>query len=256
MTFQKSLAWTINPRGGVSEVEENNIVTYLDTKGCKYAYVIETASQRHMHIGVLGLKNQTALFRKYMSTQYPQVFPWEDRLTWLKVKTWYKPTSEPVTTPDGSVSEYKSWMDYMMKDGELKVNTLPDNYISMLDDNIEEKDRRKRDIWPVMAHFENKFKEHDLLFATFEDVSIGVSKLAFVIREVKPPDAAKLKGFLLMLWKYMNQDGTCVLESADDYMIQSEFTRKRKRLEAENEFEAHCVEVGVKKLNADSMPWH
>ena len=39
---------------------------------------------------------------------------------------------------------------------------------------------------------------------------------------------------------------------ADDYMIQSEFTRKRKRLEAENEFEAHCVQVGVKKLNADS----
>lgn len=252
------MAWTINPPGGLTEVDEKNILKYLNDKGCRYAYVIETdASQRHMHIGVLGLKNQTNLFRNYMSTHYPENFPAEHKLVWLKAKTWHKGNpGVMIMKPDGTPANASTWMEYMQKETSLVENTLPLNFEELLDDNIDEKDRRKRDVWPMMSHFEKKFKEHDLLFNTFEDVSIGVSKLAFVIREVKPPDAAKLKGFILMLWKYMNQDGTCVLESADDYMIKSEFTRKRKRLEADNEFEAHCVQVGVKKLNADTMPWH
>lgn len=256
MNFQKSLAWTINIQGGVTEVEENNIRQYLDTHGCKYAYAIETASQRHMHVAVLGLNNQTALFRRYMSNQYPQEFPWDDRLIWLKAKTWYEPCDEPVTKPDGTVTKYQSWMDYMIKDGFLSANNLPEGYEKFLEKNKDEKDRRKRDAWPVMAHFQKKFIEHDLPFTTFEDVSIGVSKLAFVIKEVKPPDAAKLKGFIIMLFKYLNDDGTCALETVEDNSIQSELSRKRKRLEADNEFEAHCVKVGVKALNAGTMPWH
>lgn len=238
----KSLAWTVNLVGGVNETDEKNIVDYLKTKTCHYAYSIEHASQRHMHIAVLvDGKNGAKLFREYMYRHHPDRFPEADRLTWLKSTTWYQESEEEQQDDVRKVS-YRSWMEYIQKDGSpLKENTLPENFNELLAPNKSPEERRKRNPWPEMEKWEGKFVEHELPFTTFDQVDKGIAMLCFVHRVMRPPDATKLKGFTMYLWKYLNKDGSGTLASVTEYTEGEYEGRKRRRLETDEKLRVEFV---------------
>jgi len=237
----KTLAWTFNPRGGVDESTEMNICTYMQKAGLKYKYVVEHASQRHMHIGVIGVHNSAVLIRRYLSKNYPETFPWDDRQVWLKSKTWYKP-----------VEGQESWDDYMAKDNQTYIgHNLPVDYKDLLADNLSPEERRKRDPWPEMSNFEEKFSQFDLPHDTFDQVDKGIAMLAYVHRVIKPPDMSKLKGFTMHLWKYLNKDGSGALASVENHLNNEMINRKRKRLLDD----AELRDEYVRKALSDMPEW-
>lgn len=237
----KTLAWTFNPKGGVDEGMEQNIVTYMQNHNIMYKYVIEHASQRHMHCGVIvASKNAAQLIRKYLSRHYPDTFPWDQRQIWLKSKTWYKP-----------VEGMQSWDDYLAKDGgEIHEHDMPGDYMEILADNLSPEERQKRDPWPEMTMYEQKFEEFDLPYTTFEDVDKGIAMLAFVHRVVKPPDGSKLKGFTMYLWKFLNKDGSGTLASVENRIEEETTARKRRRLDADDQLRLQFI----RELDED-IPW-
>lgn len=237
-----SWAWTFSPTDGCLEEDEKLIREWMDKHTIGYVISIETAGKRHAHIGILSVRNAKKLFCEWIYKQNPERYPPEYNNRMLVSKTWFRPrTAEEAALwhdhPDQGYGDgWTKWRDYIEKDqddGCEKHGKCKEEYTQYLAKNKGPDERRKRDPWPEMGKYAQKFKEFKIPHKTYEDVDAGMAQLAFGHKVIKLPDASKLKGFLMYLWKYLQSDGTGTVESIVWHQLENEkkMAIKRKRID-------------------------
>lgn len=244
----KSLAWTFSPPNGMNDEDEKLFREWIDKRSIGYIMAIEEAGCRHAHVGILTVANAKALIVKWLHKRNPERYPM-DASIWLKSTTWYvgKPdVSTDVETP----GMWETWEHYMGKDSKVeKHGVCKEPYEHFLAPNKSPEERRKRDPWPEMTMFEKKFEEFNLPFQTFDDVDNGLAQLAYVHRVVKLPDAAKLKGLTMHLWKFLNKDGTGTIQSIVWHQIENEKSIAVKRKRVDDHYEAELAKIENAEVN-------
>lgn len=237
-----SWAVTINVAGGVTPDIEKAVADFLILeKKYHVKYVIEYASQRHMHLGVLDAsKNLGKMLRGKLTKLYPDLMT--HPLKAVRCRTWYKSGILKDDDDDTVMmaDTHASWCDYMQKDGEEVHYSpgFPEEFQDRLADHKTKSKRRKQASWPAMARWEEQFQEHKLPYETRQDVSTGINKLAFVLRVASLPRASDMPGLVFNLHRYLNKVEGDVLDAMSRFSAECEDSRKRKRqdmIEEENE---------------------
>lgn len=224
----KSYAWTVSPRGDVSEEDEKFIKDWLLSKNCQFMYSVEHGSksgQRHLHFAIL------TTYQKSLKQMFDQAWlnkKIEDDENWTKDHsvlsvTWFKGNLGVDTDGD--------WIDYVTKDGPPAFNNLPDDYKDHLKDDVPLEQRRKKRAWTQMHNIEELFTKHKLPFGSWDEVDESLSKLAYSLREIRLPDVARHNGFVLDVYMFLNK----IEQGRMDIGLRMAVDRgrKRKRIEFE-----------------------
>lgn len=232
-------AVTINPTGGTTTEIDETIFGYLSHLKCHYLWSVEVASQRHLHLGVLSPSNSLAkLLRKNLVKHYPNVFT-HPKVS-VKCKTWYKSTGALVD------SNHSSWIDYVSKDGNVSYSPgFPSEYEHYLSDHVDLAARQSSS-WPVMNHWLQLFKNHQLPSETEDEIARGLSTLAFKLKVASLPRGSDIPGLIFNIWAYSNSFDGNLMDAMEIFAVKSSLSRKRLRIEIEEEdkeFEKICEEV-------------
>lgn len=227
-----TLAWTLRPKGGFTEIMEKELCEWLRVKKWCYAYKygIEYkggAETRHLHMGLLTSykpndkrKNQFEVHSELKKNLQQRWMVDGEFDCWgvaFEGKTWYKG------------GDKNDWNDYMVKDeGEIVYYGLEsdEDFAPYLQEDIPMEGRNQhRVISPWLCKIAELFKEHELPYDTIRSVDIGMAKLTYKMKLI---DAYDLKHHMMkcqQLWMHMNEyEG-----SINELMMTSALSMKKAR---------------------------
>lgn len=125
----------------------------------------------------------------------------------------------------------------MSKQGDVTPSvSFPEDYEQFLAEHVDPA-QRKSSSWPVMNQWLQLFKTHELPLESMEQVSTGLSILAFKLKVASLPRGSDIPGLIFNLHCYANEFTGDLLQAMQSVTDDNAFQRKRKRLKANAEEE-------------------
>lgn len=214
---------------------EKFIIDYFDEKKWMYAYSVETqnCSNRHIHILLIGNKNSAKCTREKVekSRRFPLILNY---IKAMDFRTWYKNGKLCPNTGELIDTDVNGGLAYITKEEGQTIHyssnwTNWEDVQQHLADHVLHENRRNAK-WGQMVHWEELFHKHKLPYETWDDVSVGVSKLAFVLRQASLPDASKIKSTITYIHMFMNKFDGNLATTMDAIADQRGIKRKADQL--------------------------
>lgn len=237
---------TINIAGhGCCEKLQAFVIKVLTNKKLKFCWVVEggpgTDKNRHFHALVSGDKKIRQCLQGMILTRVKKGdFPYINGekhgniKMGLKVNAWYKDGRL-----DGNEEGIQSGLEYLQKE-EGQVVTYSENFGTweeIQDELTPHKplEERTKNKWHAMIHWRDLFAAHGLPTKTRDQIAVGLSTLCFVRKVGSMPNYRDVKQLVTYLWMWINEIALDVSKVMEDVDLQSERSKKRRRMDMEAE---------------------